>query len=105
MRMPAELAREKSEKATGEIKDKEELSILKEATEIYDAARRSIDRASENGEFETMLCIGYECYHEDRNSKMKAAEIAKNRLICDGFNSRVSENTAIKEVLLCVDWR
>jgi hypothetical protein len=102
---PAESARKKSEKAVREAKEKEESSILEEAGELYNTAMCSIDRASESGEFETMLCIRYEGYHEDRNSKMKAAEIAKNRLICDGFNSRVSENTAIKEVLLCVDWR
>jgi len=102
---PAESARKKSEEAVREAKGKEESSILKEASELYNTARSSIDRASEGGEFETMLCIRYEGYHEDRNSKMKAAEIVKSRLIGDGFNSRVSENTAIKEVLLCVDWR
>jgi len=102
---PAESAKKKAEKAVRKAKNNEDSSILKKTGELYNTARQSIDRASEGGEFETMLCMRYEGYHEDRNSKKKVAEIVKNKLINDGFNSRVSENMAIKEVLLCVDWR
>jgi hypothetical protein len=102
---PAESARKKSEEAIKEAKNKEDSFIFEESRELYNTARSSIDMAAENGEFEIMLCMRYEGYHEDRNNKKKIAEIVKNKLIDDGFNSRVSENMAIKEVLLCVDWK
>jgi hypothetical protein len=105
VKAPAESARDEAIKSKEIARGKEEESIRKEAAELYDTARISIDGMAKKGEFDTMLCLRYEGYREDRNSKMKVAKIVKDRLMSDGFGVRRSENTAIKEILLCIDWR
>lgn len=98
-------AREIAEEVqNSKIKDKK-LTIQAKTKELLEVSRSFIKRASEDGEYETMLCSDYVIFNrEDQDNTLSAIYRVQNTLEHEGYKCEVHDNTGICSITLRIFW-